>query len=296
MTLRDDDEQNHLRQLCFHRDFNYDRRSGNREQSAGQAVLQLRRVGHAKRCAGTLVPVELQALKVLTYLVQHSDRMISKQDYEDYIEELRKRGITKEPILTDWPETVRNAIARGEQPKCRCSVPGCDGPCAPGFSFCFDPYKQPGWAWACADHKEAIRHVKDRLNGQRVFRDLAGPRSSDPERVKRRRAILAARKKYHGQRNYIENVCRDLQRQRINMPQRWLDQWERKDLPFETCDWFVAYKAPAAKPKIQKFISQTCPAMTVRVSTSPFRRARSDSKENSFGVSSRRLPARRARC
>lgn len=85
---------------------------------------------------------------------------------------------------------------------------------------------------------------------------LSATRPGDPERLKRWRAIGKACAKYRGSRINIAAVCRDLQKDKIKMPQRWLDDWKKKDLSVEQCNWFIAYQDPIAKPTIQKYVSK----------------------------------------
>src|SRR5207249_7864525 len=140
--------------------------------------------------------------------------------YEDFIEHLQQEGIKDEPILTDY---------RREQEKQRCYVPGCNGATAPGWSFNFEPHKQPGYASACDAHKGAIGYVKNRLNGQRLIRYWAQPRkrTSDPDAAKRRNAIVKACAKYKGNvPNYLERVCEELQTKHIKLPTSLLERWK----------------------------------------------------------------------
>lgn len=88
------------------------------------------------------------------------------------------------------------------------------------------------------------------------FISLSATRPVDPERLRRWKAIGRACAQFKGSRINIASVCRDLQKGRIKMPQRWLDDWEGKGLRVEPCDWYTAYQESIAKAKIQKYVSK----------------------------------------
>ena len=83
---------------------------------------------------------------------------IAEHDYKSFIEALQRQGITGEPVLSDGRELPEHR---------RCCVPGCEADCVVAYSF--DPHKEPGLAWACGSHQNALRHVAKQLNGERWF-------------------------------------------------------------------------------------------------------------------------------
>ena len=96
------------------------------------------------------------------------------------------------------------------------------------------------------------------MNGVRIVRELAQQRTKqDPERNKRRRAILHAYEKHKRARSYTVNICRELQQQRVKMPERWLPEWQKLGFRVEPSNWFDAYQGSGeAKSRIQKYISK----------------------------------------
>ena len=177
-------------------------------------------------------------------------RMIAERDYRDFVSALREVGVTKPPKLV-------TAEVVGDKRKC--CVPGCKEDFYCGMIF--EPYKNPGRAWVCASHAFAANEALSRLNGPRLLHELQRkPRSLDPHRRKRARAIRSAGAMHQGKPNYIEAVCRDLQRERISMPQRWLQEWEAAGFRVESSNWFDALRGRIAKKRIQKFISKACQA------------------------------------
>jgi hypothetical protein len=144
---------------------------------------------------------------------------IAEKNYADFLRFLSDQGITDEPLLTDGQEVPATR---------KCCVPGCDGHVISGIGFA--PFKQPSQAWVCKSHYDAANAVGRQQNGERLIRELESRPSqqSDPERLKRQRAIRAASGKHKGKPNYTENVCRQLQQQRIEMPNvGWTNLTER---------------------------------------------------------------------
>ena len=79
----------------------------------------------------------------------------------------------------------------------------------------------------------------------------------DAKRNKRRRAILHAYEKHKRARSYTVNICRELQQQRVKMPERWLPEWQKLGFRVEPSNWFDAYQGSGeAKSRIQKYISK----------------------------------------
>lgn len=120
-------------------------------------------------------------------------------------------------------------------------------------------------SWAAEGRSQALARLSHYLVGVlNELKDLlviaqgrkkstaAATRPEDPERLRRWRAIGRACAQFRGSRINIASVCRDLQKDKIKMPQRWLDDWKKKGLRVEQCDWFIAYQNPIAKAKIQK--------------------------------------------
>jgi hypothetical protein len=171
--------------------------------------------------------------------------MVAKRDYEDFINRLREEGITGEPVFSD--------IIDIEQRKCGISRCTNDGKHA-GLNF--EPYRR-GNVWVCETHARIVQYVAQRLNGLRVLHELEQKsRVQDPERKKRSRAIQHACARHKESRNYSESVCRDLQRDRIKMPQRWLAAWAQINFRVEPTSWFDAYQNRIARSRIQKYISK----------------------------------------
>ena len=188
----------------------------------------------------------------------HADMLaakISKKDYEDFVEALRKQGITENPTLTDGRmDKVKNR---------HCCVPRCNGGVITQASF--EPYKQPGTAWTCDRHEFAVHYVSSRLNGRRLINDMAqrstSRKEADPIAEKRKTTILALCAKLSGERNYIEQTCRELQRQKIPLLANWVKDWNRDHkLGLQNWDWFVAYDSgeKAVRDRIQHYISAIC--------------------------------------
>ncbi len=183
------------------------------------------------------------------YCKTHADmllRQITRRDYEDFVSLLREQGILEEPQFSDSLD-IEGRV---------CGVPGCkeDGRYG-GMNV--EPYKT-GNVWLCMKHKSLAQSVIDRQNGPRVLRELEyTPRRSDPERLKRRNEIRKACAKHKGKPNYLKLVCRDLQKTRVKMPERWLEAWERLGFRVEPENWFDAYQGnKTARIRIQKYISK----------------------------------------
>jgi hypothetical protein len=176
-------------------------------------------------------------------------RTIASRDYRDFVGALRQMGV-KQPALTD-PRF-------GLPEERRCCVQGCEGKVVSGRDFA--PYKEPGGAWVCEAHYPALNHVSKRLNGQRFVNELARERPArklDPIDKRRKDAILELCAAHYGQPNYIRAVCEGLQKRKIKMPPRWVNEWnERYAWGLQQWDWFVAYQKPDAKHRIENFISR----------------------------------------
>jgi hypothetical protein len=172
---------------------------------------------------------------------------VAKRNYDDLLQYLRKHGITDEPTFTEvWKPEERT-----------CSIPGCLGG-APWQDYDFKPYKEKKICF-CEHHTPAITYVHELKNGYRVLREMEHKaRRQDSDRLKRRQAILKLFPKYEGTKNYVESICRDLQKQPVNMPQRWLDNWDKKEFRVEQANWFDAYQSRIARSQIQKYISKIC--------------------------------------
>ncbi len=176
---------------------------------------------------------------------------ISQRDYQDFVGKLREQGIEGDPILID-------ALVRAE--KRQCCIPGCRLAIATVINF--EPYKVPGRAPVCDAHSFAAHYASQRMNPHRIVHEMEQARKAkapDPDREKRRNAILALCKKYSGTK-YIEQICAELQRQRIRLLAHWVQEWNRNyALGLQEWDWLVAYRAnKATKKKIQHYISNIC--------------------------------------
>lgn len=183
-------------------------------------------------------------------------RMIAERDYEDFLSALRESGITEKPKFV-------TADVVGDERKC--CVPSCEGAFSCGMTF--EPFKNPGRAWVCASHAYAVNHAIRRNNGPRLLHEFRHePRSQDPNNVKRRAAIRKACARHKGTPQYVLAVCRDLQRDRIPILQRWLDGWKVAGFRVEPCNWVDAYRNKTAKPKIQKYIAKVGNTATNRKS------------------------------
>jgi len=124
----------------------------------------------------------------------------------------------------------------------------------------FKPYMK-GYVWFCEQHFPAITHVRGLKNEYRVLREMEHKvRQQDPNQVKRNCAILAAYAKHQGKKDYIKEICQDLQKQkrRVKMPQKWLDAWERAGFRVEASNWFDALQNREVRSQIQKYISKRC--------------------------------------
>lgn len=176
--------------------------------------------------------------------------MISKRDYEDFVEVFRQNGITSDPALTDGNEPSE---------KRRCCVARCKDKILTGINF--EPYKMPGYAWTCDRHAFAVNFVSRQLNGQHLIYELAlkrNPRKGqDPHAEKRRKAILEAAARYYGKPSYMEHVCEYLQKKRVEMLENWVTEWNHKySLGLQAWDWLVAYRKRECKHRIQNYISR----------------------------------------
>lgn len=196
------------------------------------------------------IPTErLPGTPTLQACKPHADRfrmVVAERDFADFRRFLSDQGITDEPLLTDGQEIPATR---------KCCVPGCAGDVISGVGF--EPFKQPGKAWVCQSHYDAANYVVRRQNGERLIRELATrPAHHDPERQKRQEAIRVASAKHKGKPNYIENVCRELQRQRVSMLRDWLEAWNREGFRVESGNWFDAYQCRSAKQTIQRYISK----------------------------------------
>jgi hypothetical protein len=173
-------------------------------------------------------------------------KLVAKRNYEDFLRWLSQEGITGDPTFA---ENVRKEDARN------CGIPGCSGTEA-NAAITFAPYKQ-GTVLLCKQHFAARSFVDEQANGYRVLREMEpNARRQDPDLVKRRKAIIKLFPKYKGTKNYVESICRELQKQKERMPAQWLIDWASKDFRVERTDWLVAYQNPEAKGRIQKYISK----------------------------------------
>ena len=176
--------------------------------------------------------------------------MISKRDYEDFVDLLRQHGITNNPVLTEGNKPLE---------KRQCCVPRCKGKIITGINF--ESYMRPGYAWTCNSHAFAVHFVTKRLNGQRLIYELALKRSprkgQDPHAEKRRKAILEAAARYYGKPGYMEHVCEYLQKKRVEMLGNWVTEWNDRDsFGLQAWDWLVAYRKRECKHRIQNYISR----------------------------------------
>ena len=190
----------------------------------------------------------------LLWCKPHYDHLwhrISQRDYQDFVSKLRERGIEGDPILID-------ALVRAE--KRRCCIPGCSLAIATVINF--EPYKVPGRAPVCDEHSFAAHYASQRMNPDRIVHEMEQARKGkapDPYSEKRRNAILALCEKYSGTK-YIEQICAELQKQRIRLLAHWVEEWNSNyNLGLQDWDWLVAYQAyKATKKKIQHYISSIC--------------------------------------
>ncbi len=177
---------------------------------------------------------------------------VAKRNYDDLVKYLREQGITEDPTFTE-NENFDSVP---------CSIPSCSGivSYSPyGFIPAFKPYKK-GFVWFCEQHYSAITYVLERRNEYRVLREMEHKtRREDPDVAKRRLAILKWFTKYQETKNYVESICRELQKQRVHMKPEWLRKWERNGFRVEQTNWFDAYqKNRKAKEDIQKYVSKIC--------------------------------------
>jgi hypothetical protein len=173
--------------------------------------------------------------------------LVAKRNYEDLVGKLREQGITEDVVFSE----ITNVDYA------RCSIPSCSVQALASFGGC-KPYKK-GLVWLCQQHSPAITYVHELTNEYRVLREMEhSGRRQDSDLVKRQRAILAAFAKHEGDKNYIESICKALQNQRVGMPQRWLNDWAKKEFRVEQTNWFDAYQDRTAKSRIQKYISKSC--------------------------------------
>lgn len=181
-------------------------------------------------------------------------REIARRNYQDFIQQLRKMGVTEPPIFTEQRrERVEDR---------RCCVPKCTGEIVTGTEIA-SPFMEPGFAWVCRVHYPALDYVVKQQNGRRVVYELwtARKQKSDPERDSLKKAIRSAYASCHGKPKYIECICQGLQKARINMPARWLERWENEfHLRFEPYDWFAAYQEKRVRGTIQRHISKVSKA------------------------------------
>ncbi len=176
---------------------------------------------------------------------------ISQRDYQDFVRKLREQGVEGDPILID-------ALVPAEER--RCCIPGCSREISTVINF--EPHKVPGRAPVCDVHIFAAHFATQRMNPHRIVHEMEQVRKGkapDPDSEKRRNAILALCEKYSGTK-YIEQICDQLQRQRIRLLARWVDEWNKNyNLGLQDWDWLVAYRAnKATKKKIQHDISDIC--------------------------------------
>lgn len=148
----------------------------------------------------------------------------------------------------------------------------------------FNPIMQPLWRLVGSgqsipaitrfrDKESFDAHIAGTLHDLRKLLSIANAKkkatarasqSKDPERLTRRKAIARAYSEHRGNRKYIAPICRDLQRAKITMPQRWLDEWKAKGLRIEPCDWFIACQDGRARAKIKKYISKVVQSVRAR--------------------------------
>lgn len=174
--------------------------------------------------------------------------LVAERNYKDFLRWLSQEGITGDPTFA---KNEREKDARN------CGIPGCSETEA-NAAINFAPYKQ-GTVLLCKQHFAARIFVDEQANEYRVLREMEPKaRRQDPDRMKLRRAILAAAK-HAGAKDYIKAVCQELQNQRASMPHRWLKAWLKKGFRVEQTNWFDAYHQDrTAKLQIQKYISRIC--------------------------------------
>ena len=179
-------------------------------------------------------------------------REIARRNYQDFIQQLQKMGVTEPPIFTEQRrERVEDR---------RCCVPKCTGEIVTGTEIA-SPFMEPGFAWVCRLHYPALDYAVKQHNGRRVVHERWTTRKQkpDPERRSRENDIRSAYAKCHGRPRYIECVCKNLQIAHTNMPARWLERWEKEfHLRFEPYDWFTAYQEKRIRGTIEKHISRVC--------------------------------------
>lgn len=182
----------------------------------------------------------------------------AERNYRDFVQAMRNRGIKGNPLTQDPGGQIEDR---------QCAIPECKGAVVSGTNL-FTPFVKPGMVWVCQKHVDILHEVGRKQHGPRLIHELSLQREqkSDPDRRKREKAILSACAKHKGKPNYIEQVCRELQEQRIKMPQRWLDRWGNDSVRFENTEWFRAYQHKRSKPAIQRYVSKVC---TLKVKSPP---------------------------
>jgi len=187
---------------------------------------------------------------------------VAKRNYEDFLRWLSQEGITGDPTFA---ENAREEDARN------CGIPGCSGTDAKA-AITFAPYKQ-GTVRLCKQHFAARIFVDEQANGYRVLREMEHKaRRQDPDLVKRRQTIIKLFPKYKGTKNYVESICRELQRQQnVRMPLAWLWKWAKNGFRVEQTNWLDAYKDRKAKADIQKYVSRVCKSHVEEIQLTPAR-------------------------
>jgi hypothetical protein len=140
----------------------------------------------------------------------------------------------------------------------------------------FNPIRPPIWPLARTgqpidtstrfrDATSFDNYVSGILNQLKELMLLARPKRKEKIIAdyadKRKQAILALCAIHRSDKDYIEKICADLQRQRILLLAHWVKEWNKVySLGLQNWDWAVAYRS-GQKPirtKIQKHISNVC--------------------------------------
>jgi hypothetical protein len=135
-----------------------------------------------------------------------------------------------------------------------CCVPGCNAE-APGGGQRFELFRM-GEFCTCMHHEPAVQYMVDQQMGNRVVLALMRMKQAmNPNRKKLRDAVRNAYRELPNSKNFSEQICVVLQRQRIPIPDAWLNKWpERHSIGLY--GWTMAFKDPTAKVTIQKNFSR----------------------------------------
>ena len=160
--------------------------------------------------------------------------------------------------LAKFEVTKDTEFGRLDRKNPLCSFPNCSKP-AVATSKLFQPYKPGNWVLVCKNHEGVLAEIVRGHSGEKLLWESERTPSppKDPVQKKRIETIRTAAAMYKGKSNYIQNVCRDLQKRKIPMLDRWLTRWERKlGERFEKNDWLRALKNADTKSDVQRYISR----------------------------------------